>query len=321
MNSRTLIFSIIAGLVAALFAALALTRPGIFTFLLYVISVPVLFASFSWGSLAGIIAAAVAIGSTALAGGPAIAAIAAIMLAPAAYAGHLAGLSREDEEGRVHWFPLSEILFRLILTVIAGILIVGALLGYDVPTVASQLEQLMQQFLTSQAGDMTEKEIANVKANSLVYAALLPLVVSAITVAVLVWNMKLAARLARGYVGMARPKDNVAADSGLPNMALWLFAAALIVSLFVPALRSAAYVVLGATGMAIAMIGLAVLHYYTWGRRGRGQILFLTYLVIALITAPIFLFVALGIAELLFFLRARDPDRMPANPDIKSTNT
>ena len=124
--------------------------------------------------------------------------------------------------------------------------------------------------------------------------------------------------MARKRAKFARPKDNIAADSGLPRTALMLFAAGLVVALLVPSLQSMALVVVGTMAMAISMIGMAVMHYYTWGLRARSQILFFAYVLTATTSIPMVLFLIVGMVELLFFLRARDPNRMP--PVINTPN-
>ncbi len=311
INSKNLIFSIVAGLVSAVLAALALTRPGLLTLLIYVSAVPIFYASFARGSLSGAIAAVIAAVSTGLTGGFAIAAIVAItIVGPAAYGGYLTGLSRQDENGEVFWYPLSEILFRLALVVIAAYIVLGLWFGYDVALVAAQFEKFMREIMNMQNAVLGPKEEIAIRSNSVLYASLLPLVVPAFSFAILIWNMSLAERLARRKPGMKRPKDNIAADSGMPRRALILFIAALATSLLLPPLQGLSYVVVGTLGMAISMIGLAVLHYFTWGLKGRSQILFFTYVMLIALSLPIFLFLIVGIAELTFLLRARDPDRM-----------
>lgn len=319
--SKIIIFSIIAGLAAALMAALALTRPGLLTLLIYVSSVPVFFASLGWGSIAGIIAAIVATISTGAAGGVAIAAIVgATIVGPAAYAGHMAGLSRTDNDGNEFWFPVSEILFRLTLTIAAAYIILGIWFGYDGKLVSDQIEMFMRQVIASQPTASSVVDDSVLQANANLYASLLPLVIPAFSLIILVWNMSIAERLARNRMGIKRPKDNIAADSGLPRSALIIFAAALIVAIAVPSLQSIAFVITGTLGMAIAMIGLAVMHYFTWGLKARNQILFFAYVLLIAISLPIFLFLIVGLVELLLLLRARDPDRIPPNtPNNKKT--
>ncbi len=317
INSKNLLFAVIAGLASAVLAALALTRPGLLTMLIYVASVPVFFASFAWGSIAGIIAAIVAALATGMAGQIQVVAIVGLtIVGPAAYAGHLAGLSREGEDGKKYWFPLSEILFRLALVVAAVYIGLGLWAGYDVEQVASQIEHMMVQVLAASGDAVTNEE--QIKENSLLYATMLPMVVPPFSLAVLVWNMNIAARMARKRAKFARPKDNIAADSGLPRTALMLFAAGLVVALLVPSLQSMALVVVGTMAMAISMIGMAVMHYYTWGLRARSQILFFAYVLTATTSIPMVLFLIVGMVELLFFLRARDPNRMP--PVINTPN-
>ena len=319
--SKILIFSIIAGLASALMAALALTRPGLLTLLIYVSSVPVFFASLGWGSLAGIIAAIVATISTGAAGGIAIAAIVGTtIVGPAAYAGHMAGLSRTNDDGHVFWFPISEILFRLTLTIAAAYIGLGIWFGYDVTLVSDQIEMFMRQVLAAQPTPSGTVDNDLLKANANLYASLLPLIIPAFSLVVLVWNMSIAERLARRRIGIKRPKDNIAADIGLPRSALIIFAAALIVAIAIPSLQSIAFVITGTLGMAIAMIGLAVMHYFTWGLKARSQILFFAYVMLIAISLPIFLFLIVGLVELLLLLRARDPDRIPPNtPNNKKT--
>ena len=312
MNSRTVIYGIIAGLASALLAAVALTRPGLLTLLIYIASVPLFFASLAWGSLSGLIAGLVAIVSTAIAASGSVALIiGATIIVPATFAGHLANRSRQDDEGKVYWYPLSEILFRLSLAVAITYILLGLWLGYETTAVAAQFEQFITQVLASQNEPLNADQLATVRANSLLYASLLPFAVPAFSLAILVWNMSIAEKIVRKRIKMARPKENIAAEIGLPRSALIVFAVALLVALALPPARPIAFVVLGTVGMAIVMIGLALLHYFTWGRQGRSQILFFTYVVTIAFSLPLIGFFIAGIAELLLLLRMRDPDRMP----------
>lgn len=320
IDTKTLIFSIIAGLASAVMAALALTRPGLLTLLIYFTSVPIFFASLSRGSVSGIIAAIIATISTGAAGGIPIGAIVGMtIVGPAAYAGHMAGLSQTDGQERTYWFPLSEILFRLALALTTSYIVLGLWFGYEVTLVADQFELFMKQVISLQNPAQGVQDENLLRANAVLYASLLPLIVPAFSLAILIWNMGLAERLVRRRSSMARPKDNIAADSGLPRAALIIFAAALVAAITIPSVQSIAFVVAGTMGMAIAMIGLAVMHYFTWGLKARSQILFFAYVMLIAVSVPIFLFLIIGLAELLLLLRARDPDRMPPNSQNNPT--
>ncbi|MEL6737116.1 MAG: hypothetical protein AAFO98_14835, partial [Pseudomonadota bacterium] len=114
--SRTLLIAIAFGLATALinfaptrFAALGMMIAP-FTVL------PIFMSVLGFGTAAGIVSSAVATIAMGLMAGP-LPAIAffALLLAPPLYAGHLAGLSRDDS-GEEEWYPLSDILFRLTLS-------------------------------------------------------------------------------------------------------------------------------------------------------------------------------------------------------------
>ncbi len=319
--SKIIIFSIIAGLASALMAALALTLPGLLTLLLLVISVPVFFASLGWGSIAGIIAAIVATISTGVAGGFTIAAIIGMLfVGPAAYAGHMTGLSRTDNEGKQFWFPISEILFRLALTIAAAYIALGVWFEFDVKLLAEQSEKLITQIILQQDSTAPNFDHDALRSQLLIFSTLVPLVYPAFSLVILVWNMSIAERLARKRMGIKRPKDNIVADIGLPRSALVIFAAALVAAIAIPSLQSIAFVITGTLGMAIAMIGLAVMHYFTWGIKARSQILFFAYFLLIVISLPIFLFLIVGLVELLLLLRARDPNRIPPNSNTPDKN-
>ncbi len=312
--SKNLIFSVIAGLLSALMAALALTQPGLLTLLIYVAAVPILFAGFTWGSFAGVIAAATAVVSTAVSANFTVALLASLIVAgPAALAGYLAGLSRPDDRGTIYWYPLSELLFHLSLAVAAGCIMVGLMLGYNSANTTGVFEQFMLGIVESQNLQVNAARKAAIKSDAAFYATLMPLILPAFVLAIIVWNMRLAERMARLRSLMPRPKDNIAADIGLPRKVLIIFAASIIIALLFPPMRNAALVVAGTTGMAIAMVGLAVLHYYSWGWKGRNMILLAVYIITIATSLPVIIFVITGITELLLLLRARSPNRMPPN--------
>jgi hypothetical protein len=68
-------------------------------------------------------------------------------------------------------------------------------------------------------------------------------------------------------------------------------------------------VVAAAFAVAFSLLGLAFLHAATRGVNGRGMILTVTYVLLAIQTWTVIFLAALGVLEHLFGLRARTAER------------
>ncbi|MEO0545393.1 MAG: DUF2232 domain-containing protein [Pseudomonadota bacterium] len=302
--SRTLLIAIAFGLATALinfaptrFAALGMMIAP-FTVL------PIFMSVLGFGTAAGIVSSAVATIAMGLMAGP-LPAIAffALLLAPPLYAGHLAGLSRDDS-GEEEWYPLSDILFRLTLSSAAVVVATALISGLSQDDILRMMTELTTQMQTA-GGSAPAADPAAVEQAARQFAAVLPIAMPASILLMLVMNLHFGAKLARAFGWMVRPQDHIPTATGLPAIAAGLFGLGLLASFFGGQVGVVGQILVGAFGMAFALVGLATLHTLTLGNPARTIILVLSYLLLLFIAPSIIGMVILGLVETLYGLRAR----------------
>jgi len=304
MMSRTLLIAIAFGLATALIN-FAPTRLGGLGMMIAPFTVLPIFASvLGFGTVAGVVSSLVATLAMALMAGP-LAAIAffLLLLAPPLYAGHLAGLSRNDT-GDEEWYPLSDILFRLTLSSALVVVATALISGLSQDDVMKMMTELTKQMQTANSSAPAADPAAIERAAQR-FATALPLAMPASILLMLVLNFHFGAKIARAFGWMVRPKDHIPTATGLPAIATLIFGAALVASFLGGPVGVAGQIFAGAFGMAFAFVGLATLHTLTLGNPARTVILMLSYLLILFIAPSIIGMVILGLVETLYGLRAR----------------
>jgi len=97
---------------------------------------------------------------------------------------------------------------------------------------------------------------------------------------------------------LARPSEDIAASFNLPQYALVLVVVALAgMGLSSPPLSYAFAVIAGALVMAFSVVGLAIMHQRTRGWAGRGLMMMVAYVMIALLFFPVYLFSFAGVIK------------------------
>ncbi len=307
MNTKTLLIAILAGVASAVFSAAPQGLAGFGVVLSIFAPLPIFVASLGWGSIAGIVAAGVAVAATLITGDPSNALSVALSGAiPAAWLGHMAGLWRQDDDGNSLWFPLSTILSRLALYCGAAVIVGGMISGFD----PDAIKQALIKFMSGVAQQNASGKAVDLKAvRSLAefYAYVVPILVPMTLMFLLIFNMNLGARITRTAKLLQRPKDDIPASLSLPVTTLGIFAAAILVSMLGGGIGLAGQAMSGAIGFALSLVGLATMHYLTRGNAARGLILWASYIAIIFSVLPLAMFTILGLAEVLLQLRARKP--------------
>ena len=314
MKPSAVLIGVVAGAASALlFAGLVLQSSGAIG-LAFLAPVPIFLASLGWGSLAGGLAAAAAFVATAAFTGSFLAGLSLLLpgALPAAVIGHLAGLARPVEHGTpggngapvLDWYPVSRILFAITLAGAGACLAIGWLIGFDPETLTRDVAEA----LGAQAGAADQLGADQVQRWAEIIVSAIPFVQPAFLVAVLVGCLYVSAAIARASGRMPRPRDDIPSQTGLPKVALAIFAAALALSFLQGPLAIAAAVVVGAFALSFTFVGLAAMHRRTRGRGGRGLILFTAYAGILLLSFPLIAFLVLGL-----FDTARSPVRPAPN--------
>lgn len=267
---------------------------------------PIAIAGFTWGTRASAMAAiTVLVTIFAVAGlAPALGGFLVVAF-PMALAIHLFGLWRDTGEIR-EWYPLGEIFLRVAASVGFGLVVVGAVSGFNPELLAAEMATSMEAWFAE--ANLASRP-ADIEALARFTFGILPLTVAGLGVAIFVANIGLGARIAENSQRPLRPRPPLWSVQ-LPKIASYVLAGAALLSLVPGAVGDAASAVAGAFGVALAIVGLGVLHAVTLGRPGRGGLLFLAYLSIPLLGVPLILFALVGIVD--SFVRIRPPAPTPS---------
>jgi hypothetical protein len=296
MNRQTAIAIAFAAGMAGGLMSLAGLRPTAFSLpLLIVAPAAIYIASLGWGTVAGIIAAATATGIGFIWHGPAaIAVTGALLFAPAALAGHLANLAQPNPNGQgLLWYPLSDMLFRLMMALFVGFVIAGIAIGYERQEIAGAFSEFFREIMAADGAQPPSDEAIRQTAEA--YAAMLPGVISGILLLAHVLVMHFSAVITARSGLLARPPEDLAANISLPKSALAIPGAGLFGIFFLgsPAFEIASLAAgLGIAGFAL--VGLGELHVSTRGRPARSAILFFSYLLLVVFGFPVFVLAVMG---------------------------
>jgi len=295
MNARNaILIGLLAGLAGGLMT-LAGMRAGLAALpLMFAAPLAVYVASLGWGTVAGFLAAAVAILINAFDGAlPAAAVTGVLLFLPAAWAGHLANLAQPDASGRgLEWYPLSRILAWLMAAVAAGFILTGWIAGIDAAVIADDLARALREIVAAQGDAPPQFDIDQAaRLYSIVVIAVMPALW--LTLHVLVFQI--AAAVTRRSGRLARPAQDIAAEASLPPAALIVPVAGLA-GMFLTdgAVREIAAVLAGVGIAGFALVGLAEIHFASRGRPGRMLLLIGCYLLIPLFSLALVVFAAIG---------------------------
>ncbi|WP_099866306.1 DUF2232 domain-containing protein [Pararhizobium haloflavum] len=317
VNSSALMVGILAGAAAALLSISAGEPTALSIVLFATATLPILIASLGWSNTAGFVAAAIAGGIVSAALSPlAGLTFIATTLAPAAWIGHLANLGRPAEElggpeGGVAWYPMSDILQQLCLLVVAGLVIVGVVMGYGEAMIADVVEQffaIMQQ----QSADFTvgaDEQAAYER----FFLTALPVVQGALWVMLLFASLYIALAIVRISGRARRPKDDLPASLRMSRTSLYIFGVGLAATFFGGVAGLIGAVVCGAFAAGFTLAGFAIVHHRTRGKPWRPLVLWGAYLAVLLFTLPIVFFLISGMFDTARAVPVSQTKRPPDN--------
>jgi hypothetical protein len=296
MNQQASIaIALAAGIVGGMIAIAGL-QPTAFSLPLLVLApAPVYFAALGWGTRAGVIAAVTATVLGLVWQAPiALAFGGALLFAPAAYAGHLANLAQPNPAGPgMIWYPLSGILLRLMLMLMAGFIVTGLAVGYDQAKISEAFAIMFRDLMADGGATAPSDEVLRSYAET--YTSMLPAIFAGMWLLGHVLVLHLSAIATARMGRLARPPEDIAANITLPREALAMPLFGVIGMFFLgsPGIEIAALAAgLGIAGFA--MVGLGELHTMTRGRPGRGAILMLSYLLLLVFGFPVFVLAVMG---------------------------
>ncbi|GEM_PF-3458205 len=303
INNQALFTGVLAGVAAGLMIFGALNAGLLAIFLLFAAPAAIYIATMGWGSAAGIVAALVGIVIAGVFGGYPLAGISgALLFAPAAYVGLLVNLgtrstntAANDNEGGVVWFPLSIILFRLMMVLAAGFILIGLFAGLTNEFLTARFAELLKAFYNTNP-NLPALDDATYTAHAATYAKIFPIALPCLWLMMHVATAFIAANITRRSGLLARDPEDVAATVRLPVEAAGILAAGLLGELILPGtLQLAAAVLLGIGIGGFGLIGLAHLHFTSRGNPIRPFLLWASYASIVLFSVPLLIFTAIGL--------------------------
>ena len=224
------------------------------------------------------------------------------------------------DEDKVAWFPLSAILMTLVLMATALAALMSFSLGIDELAYRAAVFEILDDLIDNRLAPILQREFTLDQRVALkeTTAKLLPAAVAASWLLLMVLNAWLASKIAQMSGLMQRPAPDIRM-TGMPagviiGLGIMLFAAS-----FDGPIGRFAMGFVGAGIMAVILIGLAVIHEWSFGRPLRPMLLggvYLGFLIAVIFTViPIFL---LGLADQFFDFRGKARARRTGRPNPNS---
>ncbi|MEL6784817.1 MAG: DUF2232 domain-containing protein [Pseudomonadota bacterium] len=307
MQNRTILIAATCGLLAAWLFMAPLLLGGLGAAISIFTAAPIFVSVLGFGTVAGLITGAVGAGVILLVLGPLSAFLLLLVtLGPALWIGHMAGLSRDDnDDGVMEWYPLSQILLRMAGMCAAIVLILGAITGFTIETATAQIAEYLKQFLNAAQTGGTPLSDEQINQRAVVAGRLITVGFPASLLFLMVGNLLLAERFCRKRGWILRPQALLKWDVALPPAAIIVFAACVVVGFLPGNMGLAGQVGIGAFGGAFMLVGLAALHWITRKSAARPFLLGITYSAILFTQIMVPIMAIFGLVETLFGLRAR----------------
>jgi hypothetical protein len=302
--TQIILIGIGAGLAAALLFLAPVSGTALAFPLFALTGLPIAIAGLGWGVLAGVIAAGVgAMIVLALAHWVSAAIFVLVFGGPLVWLTRLATLSRPTgAAGQREWYPLGQLLLHAAVAVATGLVIVGAIVGFDPQALVREMTAALADWFAA-ATTGAAPTAAEIEPFVRLNVALLPFMVAILALAMVVADLWLAALVARASGRLERPRDDLWTVA-LPNRVLGGLAVAALLALVPGGIGYAAAVFAGGLAGATALVGMSVMHALTAGMAGRAALLAITYVLVFISGFPLILFAIVGIGE--SFLRLRE---------------
>jgi len=307
MTMRNILIGLGAGLAAALLFAGIATGTSLALPLYFLSPLPIAIAGLGFGTWAGAAAAATAAVLIAALFGPLFGGVQLAMFGiPVAWGAHLVGLSRPaDDDGKVEWFPLSQVLVRVAVVVAAGVVVLMPLMGMNPANFSKQLMAAIEEWMQSGGEPLDAATRAEAAQVIDIMVALLPAISAFSALTFTVMNLWLGGHVARMSGHLPRPWMPMWTVT-LPKHAVTVLGIAVLAAFVLPDIGSQIAVALaGAFTLAFALSGYGALHALLRGRPGRVALLILVYATSFIFAPAIIAAALLGIADSLLQFRFR----------------
>lgn len=290
---------LLAGIAAGLMAIAAFNSGLASAPLIFITPLAIYIASMGWGTLSGVIAAIIACAFCYIYGGIGVAfSLGLSIFAPAAWIGHLSNLGQTSDDGDTIWYPLSNILFWLMLITATLCVVIFSLVDFNTAQTGEQLKAM----LTQVAKTNPEIKIPNDEDIALTLQMLtkvMPIVTASILVIVHSINAYFSASITQSSQIMARKQENIAQTITLPKAALFIMAVGFIGTVFGDGvIAEICGAIFGASMTAFALLGLADAHLKARSTSGGTLMLVVAYTSIFMFSLPILVFTAIGVMRL-----------------------
>lgn len=306
---------LLAGIAAGLMAIATFSSGLSSALLIFVTPLAIYIASMGWGAIAGMISAVIASAFCYIYGGLGVAlSMGLVIFAPAAWIGHLSNLGQTNEDGDTIWYPLSNILFRLMLLISVLCMFIFSLVDFNTPETAEQLMAMLKEVAKSNP----EFKLPSNEEMTLTLQMLtkvMPIVTASILIITHSINAHLGAFITQSSGIMVRKRDNIADSISLPKAALFVLAAGFIGTVFGTGfIAQVSGVLFGASFTAFAILGLADAHLKARSTTGGTLMLIVAYGSIFIFSLPILVFTGIGVMRL-FRMASQEANTNQPNQD------
>ena len=300
LTPQDIAFALLAAL-ATVLLCLGVATGSALSFILYFLSaVPLMVVTLGWGASVGVAAAVItAVVILLMTNAQTAIFLVTTTVVPAVMAGFLMNLARPAEElggptGKMVWYPLADVIFRLALTTAGAFILAGALIGYGPDLIGPLIEEFVvsYQAISPEFEGFTPEALVQFQQFILYF---LPLIQTMLWLMVLGANLGIALFITRRSGRLKRPRDDWAFSLRLPRIAVLVFAVALLVTIVPGMIGLAAYTVIGAMAGGFILSGFAQLHATTRGQPWQPAALIVTYMATILFGLPVLVFFVFGL--------------------------
>ncbi|MEL6437414.1 MAG: DUF2232 domain-containing protein [Pseudomonadota bacterium] len=290
---------ILAALATALLCLGVATGSGLSVVLFFLSAVPLMVATLGWGAAAGLVGAVAAAAIIVFVANLQTAIfIVTTTVIPAVLSGFLMNLARPADEiggpqGKMVWYPLADVIFRMALITGAAFIVAGYLVGYGPELVNPLVGDFIVRYreVSPEFGGFTPEALEQFQ-SFILY--LLPFVQTAMWLIVLVGNLAVALFVTRRSGRLKRPADDWALALRMPRIAVAIFAGAILLSMASGNLGLAANAIMGPLAGGFMLAGFALMHASTRGQPWQPLAIVIVYMGTILTGLPAVLFFFFG---------------------------
>lgn len=299
LNANDMVIGLVAGLATALLCLGVATGSGLSVTLYLLSAVPIMVAGLGWGLRASLIAVAVSSISVVMIANTQTAIFVLLTTSlPGAATAYWLTLSRPADEvggpqGKLAWYPLSDMLMRLCLMVGAAFIFIGAMINYGPEMLDPMMDQIVERI------QFTDPEFAFTDAARVelvaTLTALIPVVQPLVWTMILVGNIYIAAKITRASGQLKRPQDDFPTQMHLPKIALVVFAGSLLLSFLSGSIGFIGSAMSGGLFAGFILSGFALFHALSRGKPWRTPALILVYGATFFVMLPVFILFLVGL--------------------------